>query len=216
MYGKIPFWRAEVGRLTLFIGDIEFEDYRLSLDEFSRVKEVGKLDDGTLIPFKQIPCLVVDGVSIAQTGGIARFCGKLAGLYPKDDDLNGALIDQFIDLSTDINVMISHTGRIKNEVKKLNTRKDLAYGALYNKIYLLESCISNNSDHLVGARLTIADLAIWRLLGWVSSGILDGIPTTILADFPRVRRVCITVDQLPKVQKWIHKTFPENYNRGTY
>ena len=114
MYGKIPFWRAEVGRLTLFIGDIEFEDYRLSLDEFSRVKEVGKLDDGTLIPFKQIPCLVVDGVSIAQTGGIARFCGKLAGLYPKDDDLNGALIDQFIDLSTDINVMISQTGRIKN------------------------------------------------------------------------------------------------------
>ena len=69
---------------------------------------------------------------------------------------------------------------------------------------------------MVGARLTIADLAIWRLLGWVSSGILDGIPTTILADFPRVRRVCVTVDQLPKVQKWIHKTFPENYNRGTY
>ena len=83
IYGDIPFWRAEVGRLALYFGNIDFEDIRITRDEFLYLKENGKLLDGTLIPFHQIPCLVVDDVSIAQTGAIARFCGKLSGLYPE-------------------------------------------------------------------------------------------------------------------------------------
>ena len=49
--------------------------------------------------------MIVDDVSIAQTGAIARFCGKLSGLYPENDSLEAAKIDQFIDFVTDLNVL---------------------------------------------------------------------------------------------------------------
>ena len=80
IYFDIPFWRAEVGKKALFVGGIEFENKTITGEEFQRVKESGHLDDGTIIPFHQFPCLIVDGVSIAQTGGIARFCGKLSSM----------------------------------------------------------------------------------------------------------------------------------------
>jgi len=77
IYLNFPFWRAETSRIALFFGNISFEDKRITSEEFQRVKENGILDDGTVIPFHQLPCLKVDNLSIAQTAAISRFCGKL-------------------------------------------------------------------------------------------------------------------------------------------
>ena len=96
-YFKIPFWRAEVTRLALFIGDIPFKDYRVEGKEIDNLKEKGLLPNKQIAPFKQLPVLDVDGKIIAQTGAIARFCGKLSGLYPKNNDFEAAQIDQIID-----------------------------------------------------------------------------------------------------------------------
>ena len=56
IYGDMPFWRAEVGRLALYFGDINFDDVRIKKDEFLYLKENGKLFNGISIPFHQI-CL---------------------------------------------------------------------------------------------------------------------------------------------------------------
>lgn len=216
IYVDLPFWRAEVSRVTLHIGGIAFEDRRITSDEFQKAKETGYLLDGTRLPFHQIPCLIADGVSIAQTGGIARFCGKLAGLYPKDDDLKAAQIDQFVDLATDLNIMVSKTSSIENPSEKIAARKELADGLLARKLAMLERCIPEGSDWIIGPQITIADVAIWRLLGWFTSGILDGLPTDLLKNFPKIRQVCLAVDSHPKVCDWIARNYPENYNRGQY
>ena len=117
IYFDIPFWRAEVGKIALFVGGIEFENRTISGEEFQRVKENGHLDDGTIIPFHQFPCLIVNGVSIAQTGGIARFCGKLSGMYPRTNDILAGQIDQYLDIATDITVLVSSAG-IEEDVEK--------------------------------------------------------------------------------------------------
>ena len=44
-YFKIPFWRAEVTRLSLFIGDIPFIDHRIEGDEYDEFKKTGKLTE---------------------------------------------------------------------------------------------------------------------------------------------------------------------------
>ena len=98
IYFDFPFWRAEVSRISLNIGKIKFNDIRVDREEFMRARSSGKLDDGTIIPFNQLPCLKVNDESFAQTAGIARFCGKLSGLYPKDNDIVAAKIDQFLEL----------------------------------------------------------------------------------------------------------------------
>ena len=216
VYTDLPFWRAEVGRLALFMGDIDFSDLRITNEEFLRLRDSGHLDDGTLIPFHQIPCLIVDGVSISQTAGIARFCGRLSCLYPKNNDLLAAKIDQFLDIATDITVLVSAAGKVDKDGKSTVNREQLFKGDLSRKLGMLNKNIDEPSEWIVGSDISVADIAIWRLIGWLSSGMLDGIPITLLEDFPKIRRVCRAVDAHPKVQEWISRTYPENYQRGNY
>ncbi len=216
IYADIPFWRAEVGRIALFFGGIDFEDLRVSRDEFQDIKEKGSLNDKLNIPFHQLPCLVVNGTSIAQSGGIARFCGKLSNLYPVNDDLSASLVDQFIDFATDITVLISNTNKINDQYERKKNREDLYDNELSRKFSMLERAINHNSNWLVGNAITIADIAIWRLMGWLSSGNLDGIPENFLKNYPRITNICLSVDSNTKIQEWVEKTYPENYNRGNF
>ena len=106
-------------------------------------------------------------------------------------------------MATDLNVMVSKTSSIEDPAEKVAARKELAQGLLARKLSMLERCIPEGSDWIVGPKITIADIAIWRLLGWLSSGILDSIPTHILKGFPNIRRVCLAVDTHPKVREWV-------------
>jgi len=216
IYLNFPFWRAEVSRIALFLSGIEFENRVVLLDEFQRVKTDGKLDDGTVIPHHQLPCLIVDGHPIVQTGAIARYCGRLSGLYPNDNDLLAAQIDQVLDLATDITVLVSATGRMDNDEEKIRKRKALSNGELGRKLDILEKNIKPNSIWINGGSMGLEDIAIWRLMGWLSSGTLDGIPATILKNRPKIQRVCQNVDANPKIQQWIRLTYQKDYNRGNY
>merc|ERR1712180_417852 len=85
---------------------------------FNFIKECGKS------PFGQAPFLEVDGKVITQTGAIARYCGKLGGFYPKDDDFSAAKVDEIIDTATDITNLVGPTMRM-GEAEKLEARKVL-------------------------------------------------------------------------------------------
>ena len=143
----------------------------------------------------------MNGVPIAQTDGIARFCGKLVGLYPTDNDLKAAQIDPFVDLATDLNIMVSKTSSIEDASEKLAARKELVQRLLARKLAMLERCIPEGSDWIVGPHIPIVDVAIWRLLGWFTLGILDGLPPDLLKNFPKIRRVCLASDSHAKVRE---------------
>ena len=216
IYFDIPFWRAEVGKIALFLGGVEFNNKKITSEEFQRVKENGHLDDGTIIPFHQFPCLIVDGVSIAQTGGIARFCGKLSNMYPVTNDIAAAQIDQYLDIATDITVLVSSAGGEKDDDKRRIMRQEMCSGALGRKLQILDKNIAAGSEWIVGQCMGLADIAIWRLMGWLSSGMLDGIPTNLLVGYPNISRVCLAVDRHPRIQEWVNQTYTQNYNRGNY
>ncbi len=215
IYLDNPFWRIELARIPLFIGDISFNDKRITLEEFRSAKETGFLKDGTKLPFHQIPCLVVDGVSIAQTGAIARFCGKLSGLYPSEDSISCALIDQFIDFVTDLtNLVYIPLSSPLTEDEKIQHRRILAEGELKRKLDMLEDNISVNQTWIVGKEMTIADIAIWRGIGWLASDLVAGIPQPYFVNYPKITKIFKNVDNHPKICEWVKKTYPSNYNRG--
>ncbi len=81
---------------------------------------------------------------------------------------------------------------------------------------MLDKNIRDESDWVLGSDLGLADIAIWRLLGWLSSGNLDGVPTDLIRAFPRISRVCRAVDEHPKIQTWVAQTYPKDYVRGHY
>ena len=208
-YFKIPFWRAEVARLALFIGDIPFKDYRFESHDTEALKKDGKLPNGRIAPFKQLPVLDVDGEIFAQTGAIARFCGKLSGLYPKNNDLEAAQIDQIIEAAQDINYLVTLSGRDKEKERLELARKILATKHLPKWFQFLENLLEKNqeSNFFIGKNISIADLAIWRLLGWLSSGLLDGVPTTILEPYKKIKVLREEVYKHPKVNEWMLKTY---------
>ena len=215
IYLDNPFWRIELARIPLFIGNITFNDKRIPIEEFSYAKETGFLKDGTKLPFHQIPCLVVDRVPIAQTGAIARFCGKLSGLYPSEDSISCALIDQFIDFVTDLtNLVYIPSNSPLTEDEKIQHRRILAEGELKRKLDMLEDNISANQTWIVGKEMTIADIAIWRGIGWLASDLVAGIPQPYFVNYPKITKIFKNVDNHPKICEWVRKTYPSNYNRG--
>ena len=206
-YSHTPFWRAEVLRVSLFISNIPFEDVRISREEFINMIKTGFLPNGKRVPFHQLPVIEVDGEIIGQTGAIARYCGKISNLY-SDDNINAAKIDQVIDAATDITNLVSPTIREQDVQKKLKDRLLLKNKLLPRWFKYLENILSEEtSDWFVENKMTIADIAIWRLLGWLSSGIIDGIPTTILDNYPKLKHIHYKVHHHPKVQEWMLKTY---------
>ena len=205
-YSHLPFWRAEVLRVSLFIKDIPFEDVRVSREEFIHMIKTGFLPNGMKVPFHQLPVIEVNGEIIGQTGAIARYCGKVSNLY-SDDMLKAAKIDQIIDAATDITNFVSPTIREKDEVKKMEDRKILVNKLLPRWFRYLENLLLEDDSTWFVEKMTIADIAMWRLLGWLTSGIIDGIPTSIVDDFPKLKNIHHQVHTHPKVQEWMMKTY---------
>jgi hypothetical protein len=191
VYLDLPFWRAEVARLALFIANVKFEDLRISSAEFNYLQENGKLMDGTLIPFNQLPVLVINGQSIAQTGGIEA--GK---------------VDQIIDTVTDINELLNPSMRENDPIKKRVMRAELTNKNLPNYFGFLENILrANNSNWFVGDKMSVADIAVWGMLGWITSGVLDDIPPSIVSPFKRLKKLYNEVSQNPRVMEWKIKTY---------
>ena len=154
-----------------------------------------------------MPVIEVDGEIIGQTGAIARYCGKISNLY-SNDNINAAKIDQIIDAATDITNLVSPTIREKDEQKKVEDRLLLKNKLLPRWFRYLENILSESaSDWFVENKMTIADIAMWRLLGWLISGIIDGIPTTIVDSYPKLKNIHTNVHHHPKVKEWMLKTY---------
>lgn len=79
----------------------------------------------------------------------------------------------------------------------------------------LESLLKQNGaspvPYVADNSLSVADLALWRAVGWISSGVLDGIPPNyIQSSFPMLWTLHRAVDQMPKVVEW-KKNNPRHY-----
>lgn len=206
IYFNFPFWRAEVARIPLYISNTKFEDKRITSEEFSYIKENGKMTDGTIIPFSQLPVLVIDGQSIAQTGAIARICGKISGFYP-DSLVEAGKVDQIIDTATDINMLMRPSMREQDPDKKKLMRQELSKNDLPKYFGFLENLLKDEKIWFAENRMTIADIAIWRLMGWLKSGVIDDIPQDITDDFNKLNRVYNEVNNNTDIKRWVSETY---------
>ena len=204
------YWRAECARVALFMAGIPFDDARM---DYNGMYSSGALTFGTF------PALVVGGKGVLnQTQAIARYVGHLTNMYPSDPFL-AAKCDEAIDCLTDISDLVTDTMQERDPKRKIAWRQALVApdGRMTMLLNGLETLLRQNGAQPVpfvaGSSLTVADLAIWRAIGWISSGVIDGIPTIyVKTQFPNLWQLHCMVDQLPKLAEWKAKN-PHHYAR---
>jgi len=72
------FGRAEPIRMACAMGRLDYEDKRLSQEEFGKMKMAGEF------PMGSVPVWIEDGVKYCQSNTILRMVGQRTGQYPTD------------------------------------------------------------------------------------------------------------------------------------
>lgn len=186
--------RAEPARLAFHIGGIAFEDYRFVRADFEAVKRAS--------PLGQVPTLTIDGVAVTQSDAITRYAGKLAGLYPTDP-LQALFCDEIMAALEDVVVKIGATFRLQGE--ELKTARLALAGEVFPKYlrWLEGQLVGHGGEFLADNRLTVADLKALTVLRWISSGMLDHIPTDIIENCaPKLRQYVDRIASLPQVSHY--------------
>ena len=65
-----------------------------------------------------------------------------------------------------------------------------------------------NAGFYVGSSLTIADLAMYRLVGWISGGVLDGLPTNLVESYPQIKANVEATKSNEKVKAYLAEKYP--------
>lgn len=178
--------RAAPIRDALNMGKVAFEDIHVPPEEFGQRRAAGEF------PFGGLPVLDIettDGkVCSAQSNAILRFAGRLSGLYPLDDPLLALKVDEALGLGEDINWLLEPSIFEEDTQRKMAMRKVLAEETFPHLAGCFEQLLVANGStgFIVGKSLTVADLKLYWIVDWLTSGILDGIPTSLFDNFPTV------------------------------
>ncbi|CAD7926942.1 unnamed protein product [Amoebophrya sp. A120] len=218
-YMDHPFWRAECIRLAVHIYlakgkqlPFEYKDARVN---GRALRESGKPVFGQM-PVAGVVFAADDSKQehiLAEVQAICSFVGKQIGFYPTANPWEMAKMDEAFGGLTSATDLISSTMGIQPPERKIQVRQsicDLEEGRLTQFVGGLETLLqkangtaTNQVVFVPSFGLSIVDLAAWRFVGWVSSGILDGIPTKwVQESFPLLWQVHRQVDSMPETQSW--------------
>jgi glutathione S-transferase len=160
--------RGEPARLAMYVGGVDFEDHRLTFQQFGAAR--------SSFPFNRLPMLEIDGVEVSQCNTINRYVGRLAGLYPTDG-LQAAFCDEAMDAVEDVSSKVWATFSIKDDAEKKAVRQVLADGPITAYLQQMQSMLeARGGEYFADGRLTVADLKVMVWTRSLRSGILDHIP----------------------------------------
>lgn len=205
IYFNISFWRGEVPRILFYMSGTEFEDIRLTREMFDSLRTRGEL------PFGHVPVLYVGNNILTQACAIMRYLAKDAGVLP-DTRLGIAKMDEVLHLLEEFHVYIAATMRsqIPETNRRIRARKILAEQTIPKYFGYFNTLLGNNT-YFVEGRLSLADICVWKTVQWVTSGVLDYIPTSIANNFKALVRNYRAVDNNVKIIEWKER-FPQYYD----
>lgn len=170
VYFDIDGARGEAARLAMVIGGVPFEDDRVKFADWQARKPH--------TPFGALPVLEHNGQTVAQSNGINRYVGKLAGLYP-NDAWQAALCDEAMDAVEEIATRVWSTMPLPAAEKKAQ-RESLAAGPLSDSLDRLQRrLVTQGGRYFADGRLTVADLKVFVWIRHLRSGQLDHVPVDL-------------------------------------
>ena len=192
-YFDAPMSRGEECRLALHVAGVAFEDVRVKRDEWMKLKPT--------TPFGSMPILELRGhPPLAQSNAILVLIGRRHGLHPKDD-FEAARHEAMMQHVEDLRANVSPTLRVKDEDEKKRAREQLA--ATYLPVWAANAEKQiGDGPFFGGAALQVVDLKLYMVMRWFQSGVLDHIPATVFAAFPKLNRLHDAVRDHAGVKSW--------------
>lgn len=193
-YFDVDGGRAESIRIPFHAAGIDFEDNRISFQDFGESREN--------FPFNCVPVLEIDGQVVSQSNALSRYAGKKAGLYP-EDEMQALYCDEVMGAAEDLTNHVGRTMGLEGDALK-EAREQLVAGWLTVFLKGLERLLQRGGgEYFVDGRLTIADLKVFSLTGWLSSGMLDHVPAEFINELaPNLVKHMKRVHGHPAVSAW--------------
>lgn len=170
-YFDIDGGRAEPIRIAFHTAAIDFEDNRISFEEFGEMRSSTR--------FNSVPVLEIDGEQITQSNALSRYVGKMAGLYPADY-LQALYCDEVLGALEDLTHYIVQTYGLQDDELQ-RARQKLVDGWMTTYLRGLDQLLKRGGgEYFADNHLTIADLRAFVQMRALGSGILDYVPTDIV------------------------------------
>ena len=184
--------RAEVSRLIFAQAGVQYEDKRISGEEWEQLK--------SQTPFGALPLLEVNGKVLTGSAIIARFLAERYGLAGSNDEENAeiaGIVDSIQDLDTEIIAWMME----KDEARKAELKKKIDEELVPKHMSNLEKRLTAEG-WLYGLKVTYADL----LFHAFSSRLPEG----ALPKYPGLKALIEKVEALPNIAKWL-KERPDSF-----
>ncbi|KAL5014352.1 hypothetical protein ScPMuIL_008622 [Solemya velum] len=186
--------RAELSRLLFAAACIQYEDNRISGDEWAKVKP-------TTVTGK-MPFLDVDGAQLPEGDAIARYIAREHGLAGKTS-WEVAQADVILGVCNDLRKEMVQAHFEKDEKLKAEKQTKLGKETFPNYLAVFEKILNKNSNkdgYFVGKSLTIADLAVYDLLDFpISKGFLS------LENNATLKSHRQKISEIPRIAEWLKK-----------
>ncbi len=169
-YFDFPGGRGEPIRIAFHAAGIDFEDHRISFDEFLQTREQMR--------FNCAPVLHIDGEAVTQSNAMLRFVGRQANLYP-EDATQALYCDEAMEAVEDLLHQIVFTFGLEGDALKA-AREKLVDGWLTIFVKGLGEILERGGDYIADNRLTVADLKVYVQTRSLRSGTLDHVPTDLV------------------------------------
>jgi glutathione S-transferase len=186
--------RGEECRIALHLAGVDFEDVRVQTKDWPAMK------GGT--PFGGLPVLEIPGKApLAHSNAILVFIGRQHQLHPADD-FDAARHEALMCAVEGIRHTISPTLRISDPEQKRTAREALAANEIMPWGSQVERQL-RDGPFVGGAALQVADLKLYMMVQWLTSGALDHVPTSVLDHCPKLQRLHKAVSEHSGVKGWL-------------
>jgi glutathione S-transferase len=192
-YFDAPVSRGEECRLALHVAGVDFEDVRLTREQWVALKPS--------TPFGSVPTFEMPGQAVlAQSNAILVFIGRTWGLHP-ENLFEAARHEMMMCHVEDLRSNVGPTLRMTDEAEKKKARLALLEGYLPTWARNAEKQIGEG-PFFGGSKINVVDMKIHMALRWFAGGKVDHIPATVFADYPKLNRVHDSVRDHARVKDW--------------
>jgi glutathione S-transferase len=197
IYFDFPGSRGEECRIALHLAGIDFEDVRVGFKDWPALKAT--------TPFGAMPVLEIAGkMPLAHSNAILVLIGRQHRLHPADE-FEAAQHESLMCAVEDLRHTVTPTLGITDPEQKRVAREALAANELRTWGGQVERQL-RDGPFVGGATLQVADLKLYIVVRWLTSGTLDHVPRTVLDHCPKLLRLYQAVAEHPGVKGWLEKS----------